>query len=156
MDLPCGRVALFDEGDYETIAPYRWCASTTSTSTTFYAKARVTHPKVASHMHRVILCFPLLNVDHINQNGLDNRRCNLRLVTHQQNCLNIRMRANKTSQYRGVSKNRHNTWTVQFRNNIRRVNGGSYKTEVEAALAYDRIVREIRGEFAILNFPELV
>jgi hypothetical protein len=154
ITLSNGMVALIDDGDAETIGRYKWHASTTKRSKTHYAKARITHPQVGSFMHRVILCFPLLTVDHINGNGLDNRRCNLRFCTHQQNSLNVRNRlCPKTSRFRGVYFCKTTKkWCAQIRHNMKLITIGSFNDELSAAIAWDERALQLRGDFAILNF----
>jgi hypothetical protein len=153
--LSNGMVTLLSEGDAETVSNFRWHASTDKASHTWYARARVVDSRVASGMHRVLLCFPLLFVDHINRNGLDNRRENLRLCTHEQNNCNKPNRPNKTSRFRGVFY-QGKRWVVQVRDKQKLYRLGSFSDEVEAALVYDQFVASVRGEFAILNFPDEV
>jgi hypothetical protein len=120
---------------------------------TFYAVRLVGGVHV--YLHRVILNAPDdLDVDHKNRNGLDNRRCNLRLATISQNGANRALPANKTSKYRGVSIYRpRNVWQAQFKINGRNQGLGHFHNEEEAARAYDAMARKHFGEFAQLNFP---
>lgn len=94
LPLWCGRVALIDEADAERVAVCNWHSSTNGRNDTFYVKGRPFRTRESQgqlvRLHRLILCFPLLQVDHINHDGLDNRRCNLRLVTQSENNLNRR------------------------------------------------------------------
>jgi hypothetical protein len=88
-------------------------------------------------MHREILGTECegLEVDHINRNGLDNRRCNLRAVTHAQNMQNCRPQIGAVSQYRGVgwvkSKRR---WVAKVRNQGIQMTLGYFRSEFTAAL----------------------
>lgn len=152
LTLSNGMVSLISEGDASTLGMYRWHMSKPKSSVTQYAKARVTHHRLSVLMHRVILCFPLMDVDHINRDGLDNRRENLRLCSRQQNACNRRLIEVKTSKYRGVYKDR-NKWRAQVKQNGCLVSLGSFVDEVDAALRYDKFVKSLRGEFAVLNFP---
>lgn len=79
---------------------------------------------------------------------------NCRWATRSQQMRNTRKRANaKTSRYRGVSKHSQNkSWVAQGHRNGKPVNIGSFKTEVEAAKAYDAWAEEHYGEYASLNF----
>ena len=109
-------------------------------------------------VHRKILgLFPNdgLEVDHINHNGLDNRRCNLRVCTRQQNQMNKRAMKG-SSKFKGVFWHSHaKKWgaciTLQGRNKYI----GVFISEIDAARAYDRYAAEHFGEFAYLNFPQL-
>ncbi len=92
-----------------------------------------------------------LFVDHINRNKLDNRRSNLRSATWSQNNANSNKPRNKTG-YKGVypSKKR---WYANIQVNKVPIYIGSFKTPIEAALAYDEAAIKYFGEFASLNFP---
>ena len=94
-----------------------------------------------------------LVVDHIDGNGLNNRKSNLRVCTQAQNSLNSRPRRNSSSRYKGVSfYKRDKIWQAQIFYNFRTINIGRFDDEIEAALAYDRKAAELFGEFAYLNF----
>ena len=107
-------------------------------------------------MHRLILNAPKgLVVDHINGNGLDNRKANLRLCTPAQNACNVRPRPGETSKYKGVAFiKRERRWQVRisFRNKRKWI--GYFDTEIDAARAYDQAARRLHKEFASLNFPD--
>ena len=106
-------------------------------------------------LHRDIMNAPPdLFVDHINGDGLDNRRANLRLATHTQNMHNCRKRKNTTSQYIGVHLDKkRNRWGTSIMNDRKKLHLGRFISEIEAARAYDRAVLKYRGDFARLNFP---
>jgi hypothetical protein len=99
-----------------------------------------------------------MEVDHINHDPLDNRRCNLRICTKAQNLLNRKVsdkeRERKSSNYKGVYwLKSHNSWRAVLRVN------GVYRSkirscEVEAAKEYDKMALAHAGEFACLNFPQ--
>lgn len=120
-------------------------------------------------MHRLILNPPEgFLCDHINHNGLDNRRENLRIVTPCENTRN-QLKQNKRrntssySQYKGVTRhgNYFTTktcsypWAAQINSaTLGHMYLGSFATEEEAAVAYDKKAREWFGEYACCNFPE--
>jgi len=104
-------------------------------------------------MHRLILDVPDgLQVDHIDGDGLNNRRSNIRMCTAAQNRQNSRIQTMRlgiptTSRFKGVSRN-YGKWAVH-------INGkwvGRYNDEVSAAKAYDAAARQAFGEFAKTNF----
>lgn len=108
-------------------------------------------------MHRAILNVPpSLEVDHINGDGLDNRRQNIRLCTHSQNLQNQRSRFG-SSRSKGVSWHKINQrWRAVIHPNGRSVHLGMFDNELDAARAYDTAAKEYFGEFARLNFPVIL
>jgi hypothetical protein len=108
-------------------------------------------------MHREILNPPgHLMVDHINHNGLDNRKANLRLATCAQNSYNRRQgRKNKSSKYTGVSwKQWTKKWAAIICYKKKNIIVGYFENEIQAAKAYDKAAKKYHGEFASLNFME--
>jgi len=106
-------------------------------------------------MHRKILKAPdSFIVDHINHNGLDNRKANLRLATHSQSACNRRKSSAKTwSKYKGVSwRISDKRWSAAIGINNRAKWLGLFTDEISAAKAYDAAARKYHGEFASLNF----
>jgi hypothetical protein len=101
-------------------------------------------------MHQILLGKKEgLEIDHINGNGLDNRRSNLRFVTRQQNCWNAKR---KSGRYTGVHFNKEKRlWQAQisFKKKCRHI--GYFKEEEDAAIAYNVAAQLFRGEFARLN-----
>jgi hypothetical protein len=97
---------------------------------------------------------PGLEIDHINGNGLDNRRCNLRLVEHSINVQNS-LAAWGASRYRGVSWDAEKRrWRATIGHQGRLIRLGRFTDEIEAAIARDHYATCIPG--ARLNFPDLV
>jgi hypothetical protein len=95
----------------------------------------------------------LLNVDHINNNTLDNRRSNLRVATRAQNNQNRRGFRGSVSKFKGVSKS-GNRWRAQICKDGKNHLLGIFQTEEEAARNYDFYACRYHNEFAKLNFPE--
>lgn len=98
---------------------------------------------------------PGLDIDHINHNGLDNRRTNLRHVTRQQNMFNSRGYKKRTSIYKGVCQGKKNKkygrWVSYIKHNGKTIYLGSFTDEVSAAKAYNNAAIEKFGKFACLN-----
>src|SRR5258706_10250374 len=107
-------------------------------------------------LHRFILDLPPyrerpIDVDHVNRDGLDNRRENLRLATRAQNLANSGGRPG-TSRFKGVSFCRQTgRWKVQITVDGHGRNLGRYATEEEAAMIYNEAAREAWGEHAYLK-----
>jgi hypothetical protein len=116
------------------------------------------------HMHRVIMerilgreLFTNEYVDHIDHNGLNNGRSNLRLATFSENLQNKRKCGcmngkNTSSKFKGVNWHSiHNRWMSRIKINGIRKSLGSFKIEKDAAIAYNNAAIEYFGEFAQLN-----
>lgn len=153
ISLTQGQVAIVDDEDYDYLSQFKWHAR--RDDNTWYAihSDRINGRIVETKMHRLVLPPPDgFLVDHKNRNGLDNRRCNLRIATISQNTVNSPTR-NKTG-YRGV---KHSTnprwWEANIRVNRKKVYLGCFPSPEQAARAYDDAARKYHGEFAILNFP---
>jgi predicted Zn-ribbon and HTH transcriptional regulator len=96
------------------------------------------------------------NVDHVDGNGLNNRRSNLRPATKSQNGANARKNPGKTSRYKGVFWDRERSaWQAKIMVNRKALSLGRFASEEDAALAYDLAAREAFGEFALTNFQPL-
>ena len=104
-------------------------------------------------MHRLILDAPHhLDVDHVNGNGLDNRRCNIRLCTRAQNQVNAQKRRGCSSQYKGVDYRKdRNKWRASITINQQFKSLGHFNDETEAARAYNDAAVKYWGEFVRLN-----
>ena len=102
-------------------------------------------------MHRIILNAPNhLLTDHIDRNGLNNQKSNLRLCTYAENSRN--RKAYGKSKYHGVFYSRNSIRAAIYINNKLKYLGNSFKTEKDAANAYDKAAKIYFGEFANLNF----
>ncbi len=152
LNLPTGHTVIIDKDDVEKINQYKW--HLVGYKDKQYAQSTIKDP-VNVLMHRFILCPPLgFDIDHINGNGLDNRKSNLRICTRSQNLQNqIRKSSNKTSQYKGVHFNKmKNKWIATIKKDGIATYLGSFTSEIKAATAYDKAANGLFGEFARLNF----
>jgi hypothetical protein len=155
VTLTQGKVALVDRVDLETIAPHRWYARNQHRA--WYAQTNVPLPsgkRTTMQMH-LLLLRDAESVDHINGDGLDNRRANLRAASRTDNNHNARKRLDNTSGFKGVSWcKRDRSWLAQIGINGRRTCIGRYATPELGARAYDAAARAHFGAYAALNFPE--
>ncbi|HCO96461.1 MAG TPA: hypothetical protein DIU00_21395, partial [Phycisphaerales bacterium] len=161
IPLTQGKYAIVDPEDYRRLSRHKWYAAGSPGSCYYAVRAVMTKngKRRRLHMHRQILKVPdNMYVDHINRNGLDNRKANLRPATPSQNGQNRAKYANGTysSKYKGVTFQRGKKipWEAHIQVNHKLISLGSFNDEVRAAKAYDRAARMYHREFAVLNFPE--
>lgn len=148
--LPSGHVVLVDDRDLERVLLRKWHLHRDRRH--LYAVHRPCFGGRAVGrllMHRFILNAPAhLVVDHMNGNGLDNRRENIRLCSRNENA------RNRVGVPNGLPKGVKRARSGRFRADITHIYLGTFNTEVEAALAYDTAAKQFFGEFARLNFPD--
>lgn len=152
-----GEVALCDDEDYPLLSRFTWYMGSEMKYSAGYPCCFIYGKKNTRKqifMHQLVGA-GLTNLDHINRDKLDNRRCNLRNATSQQNSANVpKRKATKgkpcSSIYKGVHK-----WQGKYRAvigfNKKAIQLGTYEQEEEAALAYNKKAKELFGEFAWLN-----
>ena len=154
IKLTQGKVAFVDDENYEWLNQFTWHAHLSGHN--WYAVRHLERnggygPIIG--MHRVILNSGKgMEVDHIDGNGLNNQRSNLRLCTRNENAKN-RFKIVGISKFKGVG------WHHKLRKWRSRINVdgkskflGCFNSEIEAAIAYDIAAKKYHGEFARLNF----
>ena len=153
IPLTQGKFTLVDDEDYEKIRNIKFCVH--QSRNTCYAVFRISKGKMC-YLHRLIMKLKKNEMcDHINGDGLDNRRLNLRIVNNSQNQMNSIKRIIKSSQYIGVSwHNESKKWQskIQFNHCLHYL--GVFTDEMDAAKAYYEAARKLGGEYARLNFSE--
>lgn len=153
-----GRFAIVDQDDFEKFKEYKWHLLRVHSRSQYAGRmVKRGNKRCRETMHRVVTNAPDgLYVDHINHNGLDNRKENLRIVTPEQNAWNTRGQDNNiSSQYKGVSWNKkRRKWVVSIRIDRKSKHIGFFEDEKEAAAAYDKAAKKHRGEYAFLNFGD--
>ena len=140
--LTKGQAALVDDADYEMLSQYKWQFNGRYASSTNIEKNKVIQ------MHRFLMN-PAddMVVDHIDSDGLDNRRENLRICTKAQNGTNKRT----TSKYKGVRKRTNcNRFEAEICHKYKSYYLGLHLTE-EAAEAYNKKAIELHGEYDKIN-----
>lgn len=147
IKLTKGFVAQVDDEDYEYLNQWKWYIYIDRSYR--YAIRRDYKSGKRIRMHRIIINAPdNMLVDHIDHNGLNNQRCNIRLCTNTQNQWNMKGRRNG---YKGVSVEKY-CFRASIKYKGKTIHLGSFKTEIEAARAYDAKAKELFGDFAYLNF----
>lgn len=161
IKLTKGYVAIVDDEDFDRVSQYKWSASvgerTIYVYRSFYDKDTTSRKNIL--LHRFIVNNPTgLEVDHVNHNGLDNRKENLRICTRSQNKMNSHKTKKTKYKYKGISlmssalQTRNKPYRAQLRFGNVHYSLGVFETEEEAAKAYDEKAKELFGEFACLNF----
>ena len=144
--------ALVDDRDFTWLNQHKW-----SLSDKGYPQSRINGKDVKMHLMVADRYFGKrekgMILDHINQNKKDSRLCNLRVCTYQENSRNRDRHAeDETSKYHGVNYRKESgTWRVRIMDSGIQYNIGTFRTEIEAAIAYNHAAKEMFGEFASLN-----
>jgi hypothetical protein len=150
ISLTQGRFALIDAADWELVSNYRWHAY--RGQKTFYARSKVTSQDgsvTVMGIHQIICkCEPGFEPDHLDGDGLNNRRTNLVAKTHRGNLQN--RHDAKSSQYPGVSWHKASgKWQALIRVGTKRLHLGLFQNEKEAWVAYSSKCKELtRGSVA--------
>lgn len=160
IELTRGYRTIVDATDYDELIQFRWHVyiSTRKGSGPYAVRTYKIGSGRTAHewMHRRLLP-GAQRVDHIDGDGLNNRRLNLRAVTNSQNMQNRSgLSANNTSGFRGVQwDKRDRRWRARIGVEGERIYLGYFDTAEEAARAFDRAALDRFGQFAgYLNFPD--
>ena len=150
IPLTQGKVALVDEGDFDWLNQWKWYYHDGYAARSIYlgryenGKKHVTTVK----MHQAIMEARM--IDHVDNDGLNNQRSNLRLCTATTNQQNRKVNYNK--RFKGVSwHKRIGAWAVHIRVNKQLKHIGYYNDELYAAKVYNQMALMYFGKFARLN-----
>lgn len=138
-----------DDEDWEMVKQHKWC-----TDGLGYVITRIDGNLI--RLHRFILNNPYgKTIDHIDGNGMNNKRSNLRVCTQGQNLMNQKPQPNKSSKYKGVRWHKaSNAWSAQIKVNRKSTHLGTFDSESEAAIAYNMAATNLFGSYARLNNVE--
>lgn len=144
-------VALVDDEDYDMLMEYKWHLKDKKTNHAA-TNIKIDGKYFSKRMHHFLIDKQDgYVVDHIDRNGLNNQKFNLRIITQSQNCMNTKIE-NKSSEYKGVHFiKRLNKFQSMICLNYESYYLGLFETKEEAALAYNKKAIELFGEFANLN-----
>jgi hypothetical protein len=135
------KFTLVDDFDYEYLRLFSWYISHGYVQTKLKDRKNI-------RIHQLILpCIDGYTPDHINRDKLDNRRENLRRATMSQQAIRS-CKPTGSSKYRGVSWHKQHKLWIGY---IKDIHLGYFKTEEEAARAYNKVAKKLYGEFAVLN-----
>ncbi len=154
-----GKAVQVDDEDYEYLKNEPWYITIRPKQIAYPRTSRWNKEKRKSipiMMHRIIMNVndPKIQIDHIDRNPLNNQKSNLRIVTASQNQAN-RAKSNRSdvSKYIGVKKTIYKDrvyWRAVYRGDGK-FKSISCKSEVEAALQYNEMVKARMGEYAVIN-----
>lgn len=150
IKLKDGYIVQIDDEDFERISKFKLYISISGK--TQYVRGYGN--KKQFRLHRLILNItdPKISVDHIDGNGLNNQKSNLRACSHKQNSRNKRLNRNTSTGYKGVSlAKRKNKFRAYIKTESRQLHLGHFNTAEEAAKAYNIKALELFGEYAKLN-----
>ena len=144
-----GKVAIVDDADFAWLSQMKWYAK--EGTRTFYAVTMVGRRHVP--MHRLIMGSPKgKDIDHINGDGLDNRRSNLRVCSRSENLMNRGASPKNTSGFKGVSWNEATgSWRAKIQRRGQSIHIGLFQTKEAAAIAYNKTAEKLFKQFAKLN-----
>lgn len=156
LALNRGLVAMVDDSDYEVISAYHWYFNGKYVVRNIWVKP---NKYTTGYLHRMIMApSDGLQVDHVNRNTLDNRRCNLRIVTASQNQMNRPVQKNNYSGIKGVFRKRtvvrgreYVYWAAYIHKDKTSMYLGLFKTKELAGDAYNEAAKRLHGEFACIN-----
>lgn len=156
VTLSKGMVAVIDDEDADRVLSHKWSVSVKK-GKQFYAYRTIkleSGKSTAIYLHMFLLGLSRGDgflVDHVDGDTMNNRRSNLRVATPAQNSWNKR-KVSASNKYKGISLIKETgLWDARIFANGSRHYLGHYKTQEEAALAYNKAASELHGEFARLN-----
>jgi len=152
-------VVLIDEDDREIVGKHTWHIRSDHGDFRAGTSIKVGGKYRTETLHRYIMEVPKgMSVDHINGNTLDNRKSNLRICKHSENCKNQKKRVNGISSlYKGVNFRKDiGKYQARISVDFKRLNIGAYAKEDTAARAYNVAAVKYHKEFARLNIIQEV
>lgn len=156
IQLTQNQVALVDDVDFQMLSQWKWHAVKSRNKIYSYRQDCSKIPYKTVLMHRIVINAKNGDiVDHIDGDGLNNQKSNLRICTNTENMRNREKPLNNTSGYKGVSLyKRYSRYVAYIFFEGKRKHLGYFDDPIDAARAYDAKAKEYFGEFANLNFPE--
>ena len=149
VTLTKGYVAVIDAADVPLVEGFNWCADVRP-SAVYAARGKMKNGRMKIiRLHRVLMGDPDgLEIDHVDGNGLNNTRANLRTAIHSENLRNQNVRINNASGFKGVSWDKSRCkWQAHIGLDFKRISLGRFETKEEAAAAYAKASAAMHGEF---------
>jgi len=145
---------LVDDEDYKMLSAYSWCVIRGRDKNAFYASTQGMRDgkRIGMTMHRLLMNFPAGQIDHKNNNGLDNQKSNLRVCNQLQNNMNKPIYRNNRCGYKGVYFHKFSgKYYAEISMRGKKTRLGSFTDVRLAAEAYNAKALELFGEFANIN-----
>lgn len=145
---------IIDDADWPDVKNYKWHVAIQKRRKAIYARRNIyrngSRTPIEMTLHKQLTGYAM--TDHINGNGLDCRRANMRPATVSQNRHNVGIRKDNASGYKGVCfEKSSDRWVARIQIAGKNKTVGRYKTKQQAALAYNVAARKYHGEYAYLN-----
>ncbi len=156
IPLNKGKSVVVDDADFDKFSQWHWFFQANRNGNGYAVRKTTRNAKsVWLKMHREIIEAPSgMQVDHIDGNGLNNQRSNLRLCTATDNARNSRSRRGSSSEFKGVSWSKSGkAWQAYIAADKQTIYLGLFEDEGFAARVHDSAARKLHGEFARLNLP---
>lgn len=152
------HTVYYDDMDHDLVRDVKWNLAK-GDDNVLYARGRIRKKdrnesdQLLVRMHRIIMSAPPSHqVDHIDYDGLNNRRINLRIATQRQNSRNMRVSKDSTTGFKGVSfRKKKGLYVTRIRVDGKLIHGHLTKNIYEAALRYNDMAIKYFGDFACLN-----
>lgn len=155
IQLTKGKVAFIDDEDFEYIMQWKWTAY--KGRNTYYAKRNMNNKgdNIGFQMHRSLMRVydRSILIDHIDGNGLNNQKANLRICNYSQNGANkLKRKGSNGTKFIGITFRKDTKkWAAQVMKDYKHISLGCYNSDIDAAIAYNKKAVELHGEFAVLN-----
>jgi len=142
IPLTQSKRALVDKEDFEKLNKHKWYAMFDRFN--WYAvrcEIKINDKRKQIRMHREIMKPDKnMEIDHIDRDGLNNQKKNLRICNHRQNSLNRKIRKDNTSGLRNINWNkRQRKWVVRIIKNGKRINVGVFNSKEKAYEVYKKL-----------------
>lgn len=153
IPLSQGKFAKVDDEDFDRVRISKWFAIKDGKK--FYVARKDTGTRKLIRLHNFIMNHdPSFNrkmvIDHIDRDGLNNVKSNLRFCNLSENARNRGKQKHNTSGFKGVRKH-NNKWLVQIGVDNKKFHVGLFFTKEEAAYAYNKAAKKYHGIFANIN-----
>jgi len=154
IQLTQGKIALVDDADFEQVNRYKWYAKRSPKRVYVSRNLPLSGRKrTTQYLHQFLLNPPENSeIDHLDHDGLNNQRSNLRVCSTAENRRNVPVRINNKSGFKGIRWRKDlQLWHARICYNRKRIHLGYFPDPVSAAMAYNTAAKDLHGEFACLN-----